>query len=95
MGTVKYNVVDEGLISKLSLRKEQGFLSLVDKEVDGESKEKAPDKIGGYEDITRFIVGFLSKPIVPKKKTEDALEKYIKEHPEDPYPIGSYVLDNP
>ena len=91
MRTTKYEVVDDNIISKLSLKQGCGLLALVDAEAD---KDTETAKSSGYEDITRFILGLLGEAVTPKpQKIDDGFEKYKKQHPDDPMPMGSYVLE--
>ena len=96
MEKATYEVIDDNLISRLSIRKGQGFLALIDGEIAPASNPEEPKKPMS-EDITRYITGLLSnnKPIEHKIDiSEEEIKAYKEKYPDDEFVIGGCIFES-
>lgn len=93
---VDFEIIDDNLLTKLSLRSEEGFLTLVDDEIEAEPpkdtriivEESAPN-------INTIIQNVLANQAQPQPDIiylDGSYEKYKQENPDDLFPHGGWIL---
>lgn len=108
-----YEIIDDELMTKLSIRSNTGFLALIDTEIiddsdglDGEPTTEPinntpPRNESGVVNVLEALKNdntITIKNIKTDNKEIDferGLAKYKKEHPDDPFPTGHYILELP
>lgn len=91
-----FEIIDDNLLTKLSLRSEEGFLTLVDDEIEAEPlkdtriivEESAPN-------INTIIQNVLANQAQQQPNIiylDGSYEKYIQDNPDDLFPHGGWIL---
>ncbi len=108
--SIKYEVIDKNIMTTLSIRSNNGFLALIDSEVldDDDFKPNYADSGSTPNNSNSGAVNVLdsirkSQSIaITNIKTdnkeiefEQNFEKFKREHPDDPFVLGHYILSLP
>ena len=91
-----FEIIDDNLLTKLSIRSGEGFLTLVDDEIKMELQkdtrviveESAPD-------INTIIQNVLANQAQPQPDIiylDGSYEKYKQDNPDDLFPHGGWIL---
>lgn len=94
----RYEVIDEKLMTQISLGGGRELLPLIDAETTGandptaKSDNATSNTIESINDFINSIVGNGTAARTKQIFVDDGFERYKQEHPHDPFPFGGWVL---
>lgn len=93
---VDFEIIDDNLLTKLSLRSEEGFLTLVDDEIEAEppkdTRTVVEESASNINTIIQSVLANQAQPQPDIIYLDGSYEKYKQENPDDLFPHGGWIL---
>ncbi len=93
---VDFEIIDDNLLTKLSLRSEEGFLTLIDDEIETEPQRDTRTVVEeSAPNINTIIQNVLANQAQPQSEIiylDGSYEKYKQDNPDDLFPHGGWIL---